>query len=164
MACVSVRIPTVTGGNGPVGPPVFGGRHYFLHNRLWHNDPDAVFVRETLSLGQARAICSWTSLSGQLLSTAIGSLIYPRNAGRCLRRTMSHPGGISRPIDLFEREPAQVWITRDTAGPVRRDVVGLYNWQLPAQTLEVSPQALGLPAAKDYVAFDFWGRSFFAAL
>ncbi len=140
--------------------PVFGGRHYFLHNRLWHNDPDAVFVRETLSLGQARAICSWTSLSGQLFINSDWLVDLPQERWEVLRRTMSHPGGISRPIDLFEREPAQVWITRDTAGPVRRDVVGLYNWQLPAQTLEVSPQALGLPAAKDYVAFDFWGDRF----
>ena len=39
--------------------PLFGGRFYFLHNRVWHNDPDPAYVRESLPLDDARSLCSW---------------------------------------------------------------------------------------------------------
>lgn len=36
--------------------PLFGGRCYFLHNRVWHNDPDPAYVRESLPLDDALAL------------------------------------------------------------------------------------------------------------
>lgn len=140
--------------------PVFGGRHYFLNNRLWQNDPDAVFVRTSIPLEQARAMCSWTALSGQLFVDSDWLPDLPEERWEILRRTIAVHPGVARPVDLFEHEPARIWTLTDTQGPVRRDVVGLFNWTLPALMVDVTPQRLGLPVAKEYVAYDFWGKRF----
>ncbi len=158
-----MRIGLDTGGTWELWSqraPVFGARHYFLHNRLWHNDPDAVFVRTEIPLEQARAICSWTALSGQLFVDSDWLPGLPEERWKILQRTITLHPGVARPVDLFEHEPARIWTVTDTHGPVRRDVVGLYNWTLPAQMVDVTPQRLGLPEAKEYVAYDFWAQRF----
>ena len=36
-----------------------GSTLYFLNGRVWHNDPDPVYVRESNSLNKAQLMCSW---------------------------------------------------------------------------------------------------------
>ena len=44
--------------------------------------------------------------------------------------------------------------------PQRRDVVALYNWGSAPATIACPVERIGLPAAKEYVAFDFWSGRF----
>ena len=47
--------------------PRIASRHYHLNGRIWYNDPDVVYVRNSLSLDQARANASWVAIgAGQL--------------------------------------------------------------------------------------------------
>ncbi len=43
-----------------------GSRLYFLHDQVWHNDPDCLMLREPMTLEQARAWGSWIGITGQL--------------------------------------------------------------------------------------------------
>jgi hypothetical protein len=111
--------------------PVFGGRSYFLHNRLWHNDPDPLYVRPSLAVNVVRMLCSWVTLSGQLSAS---SEIYgdlPPDRLELLKRTMPSHTLTPRPADYFSNPCPAVWLLTDDKSKVRRDVVGYFNWGDP---------------------------------
>jgi hypothetical protein len=134
--------------------PIFGTRHYFLHGRLWWNDPDPVYVRDSIPLKHAQLICSWVALSGQLNLSS--EWIPGLSAERLdvLKRTMPSHHAVARPVDLFEHDLPRVW-TVNTPG---RDVVGLFNWESSEQKFDVPLEQLGLNANTGYFAFDYWGN------
>lgn len=136
--------------------PTFGTRHYFLHGRVWYNDPDPVYVRESIPLNHAQLICSWVALSGQLNLSSEWIPGLPAGRLDILKRTMPSHHAVARPVDLFENDLPSLW-TVNTPG---RDVVGLFNWESKEQRFDVPLEKLGLNASTEYVAFDFWGNKF----
>ena len=48
--------------------PTYGARHYHLNGRVWWCDPDPFYVRDALTLEQARCTASWVALSGLMIS------------------------------------------------------------------------------------------------
>ncbi len=146
-------------GAGHIGAP-HGSRNYFLHGRVWYNDPDCVSVRAGTPLHQAQLNASWTAISGQLFYCSDWLPGLPAERLRILQCTMPAHGLQPRPVDLFESDPARVWLLTDRRAQ-RRDVVALYNWdQQHAATVDCSAASIGLPAASQYVAFDFWADKF----
>lgn len=146
-------------GAGHIGAP-HGSRNYFLHGRVWHNDPDCVSVRASTALDQARLNASWTAISGQLFYNSDWLPDLPADRLDILKRTLPAHGLLPRPVDLFEADPPRIWLLSDPRRPPRRDVVALYNWdQQQAATIACSLDRIGLPAA-EYVGFDFWGDRF----
>ncbi|MHB8971372.1 MAG: hypothetical protein ACYC3X_23795 [Pirellulaceae bacterium] len=155
----AMRIGPDTGA-GHIGAP-HGSRNYFLHGRVWQNDPDCVSVRPSTLLNQARLNASWTAISGQLFYNSDWLPELPAERLDILRRTMPAHGLLPRPVDLFEQDPARIWLLSDTRHTPRRDVVAFYNWdQERATTVTCSTARVGLPAAAEYVAFDFWADKF----
>lgn len=155
----AMRIGPDTGA-GHIGAP-HGSRNYFLHGRVWQNDPDCVSVRASTALDQARLNASWTAISGQLFYCSDWLPELPADRLEILRRTMPAHGLLPRPVDLFEHEPARIWLLTDVRGAARRDVVALYNWdEQQATTVTCAVERLGLPSAVEYVAFDFWADRF----
>jgi hypothetical protein len=134
--------------------PIFGTRHYFLHGRLWWNDPDPVYVRDSMPLAHAQLICSWVALSGQLNLSS--EWIPGLSAERLdvLKRTMPSHQAVARPVDLFDHDLPRLWMVNAPG----RDVVGLYNWESSEQKFDVPLEQLGLNARTEYVAFDYWGN------
>jgi hypothetical protein len=64
-------------------------------------------------------------------------------------------------VDLFENDPARIWLLTDTRQTPRRDVVALYNWnQSKTAIIDCALGRLGLPAEQTFVAFDFWANKF----
>lgn len=96
---------------------VFGSRHYFLHGRIWYNDPDPVYVRAEMPLHHAQLICSWVALSGQLNLSSEWIPGLPPERLNILKRTMPGHGLLPRPADLFENDPPRLWLLTD--GPER---------------------------------------------
>ncbi len=43
---------------------------------------------------------------------------------------------------------------------MRRDIVAFYNWDKERAEISTTPERIGLPPAKEYVAFDFWANKF----
>jgi len=144
--------------------PWHGTNRYFLHGRVWYNDPDPIYVRTKLPLEHARLICSWVTLSGQLNVFSEWLSDLPEDRVSLLRRTMPNHGLCPRPVDLFESELARIWLLTDTRGPVRRDVIGLFNWKEnePAE-VDYSLSRIGLPKAKRFVGYDYWADDFVPA-
>jgi hypothetical protein len=169
---------------------IFGSRHYFMHNRIWHNDPDPVYVRDSMPLKHAQLICSWVALSGQLNLSSEWLPGLPAERLDILKRTMPQHQAIARPVDLFENDPPRVWTVSEERGVYaaspsksrlpqdqsgvsvypalkrpegrapRREVIGLYNWQSAEQSFDIPLEQLGLDGQNEYVAFDYWANEF----
>jgi hypothetical protein len=151
-----MRIGPDTGADWGAILPNFhlGTRLYFLHNRVWHNDPDCLMVRAPLSLTQARSFASWIAVSGSLNLVSEWLPGLPADRLDCVKRSLPNTGLAARPLDLFERMPAQAWHLTDG----RRHVVGLFNWSAsqPA-TATVKLAQLGLATdGASFVGFDYW--------
>lgn len=152
----AMRIGPDTGADWGAVMPNFqvGTSLYFLHNRVWHNDPDCLLVREPLSLTQARTFASWIAFTGylNLVSEWLPSL--PPERLDLVKRSMPNTGLAARPLDLFEHVPAQAWQLTDG----RRQVVGLFNWDAAKSgRAQVRLNQLGYrPAGGQFVGLDYW--------
>ncbi len=134
--------------------PIFGTRHYFLHGRIWWNDPDPVYVRASMPLQHAQLICSWVALSSQLNLSSEWIPGLPAERLAILQRTMPSHNAVARPVDLFEHDLPRIWMVNGTG----RDIVGLFNWESAPARFDVPLEKLGLDAKAEYVAFDYWGN------
>jgi hypothetical protein len=138
-----------------------GSNLYFLNGRVWHNDPDPVYVRESNPLKYAQLMCSWVAVSGSMLTTSYQFAELPPERLDLLKRTMPGPGVFGRPVDLFESDQARIWLLTDTRRNTRRDVIGLFNWEEKKPTEIVYDMGkLGLDPQATYEAFDFWDNKF----
>lgn len=136
--------------------PEFGSRHYFLHGRIWYNDPDPVYVRATMPVKHARLICSWVGLTGQLNLDSEWLPGLPPERLDILKRTMPSHGLRPRPADLFEHDPPRLWLLTDDRRAPRRDVVGIFNWGDKDQSIGCALERLGLDRKTEYEAYDYW--------
>lgn len=142
-----------------------GARHgsnlYFLNRRVWYNDPDPVYVRTTNPLESARMMVSWVAVTGSMLTTSYQFAELPPERLDLLKRCMPTHQGTARPVDLFESDPAKIWLLTDSHGKVRRDVIGLFNWDdQAAAEIQCGMDRIGLQDDVEYAAFDFWGKQF----
>jgi Melibiase len=139
--------------------PTFGSRHYFLNGRVWYNDPDPLYVRDSVPLNHAQLICSWVTISGALNTS---SEWYPGLAPErldLLKRTMPSHGLPARPVDLFDNDLPGIWLLTDDRHAVRRDVIGLFNWESKPKEFVYPLDKMGLDGKTEYAAFDYWKNS-----
>ncbi|MBU6402231.1 MAG: alpha-galactosidase [Verrucomicrobia bacterium] len=150
--------------NGPnwrslLNGPRFGSRQYFLHGRVWYNDPDPVYVRPEVPLAQARLICSWVTLSGQMNFSSEWYPALPPDRLDLLKRTLPSHGLCARPVDLFEEPLPRLWLLTDTRRSPRRDVIGLFNWDDHEYQFDYPLDRIGLERNTEYVAFEYWNNA-----
>ncbi len=146
-------------GAGQIGAP-HASRLWFLNGRVWWNDPDCVSVRASRPLEQARLNATFTAIAGDLFYNSDWMPDLPPERLDILRRCMPAHGLPARPVDVFEQHPARIWHLADTRGSARRNVVAFYNWDRTPATIACTASRIGLPPAKEYVAFDFWANRF----
>lgn len=146
-------------GAGHIGAP-HASRLWFLNGRVWWNDPDCVSVRTSTPLDQARLNATFTAIAGDLFYNSDWIPDLPPERLDILRRCMPSHGLASRPVDVFENQPARTWLLTDTRSSPRRDVMALYNWDKQAVPVDCPAERIGLPPAEEYVAFDFWANKF----
>ncbi len=146
-----------------------GSNLYFLNARVWHNDPDPVYVRASNPLESARWMVSWVAVTGSMLTTSEQFSELPPERLDLLKRAMpsvfrssrSSDTLIARPVDLFRSETPRIWLLTDTRKSVRRDVIGLFNWkEKEAETIVCSMSRIGLDEDRSFVAFDYWANEF----
>jgi hypothetical protein len=141
--------------------PFSGSNLYFLHGRVWYNDPDPIYVSNDVPLDHTRALVSWVTLTGQLNASSENYKALSADRVHLLQRSMPAHGLKARPVDLFEQRIARVWLLTDDRREPRRDVVGLFNWdeKTPAH-ISCPAERIGLPRADRYVGFDYWANEF----
>ena len=76
-----------------------------------------------------------------------------------IKRTIPAHGATARPIDYFDTIMPRMWLVTDTRRAVRRDVLGLYNWENEEHTMDCIATKAGLDPANTYYAFDFWSNA-----
>ena len=136
--------------------PVRGTRLYFLHGRIWWNDPDPCYVRASIPLNHARLITSWVALSGQFNLNSDWLPGLPPERINVLRRTMPAHHAVARPVDYFESILPSIWLVTTNDSATRRDVLGLFNWDSHERQIACGAGKAGLDPNKTYHAFDFW--------
>ncbi len=155
------------GSGSLVTGPIRGSRLYFLNGRVWWNDPDPTYVRESVPLNQARLITSWVALSGDVYLNSDWLPSLPTDRLDIIKRTIPPHGATARPVDYFDTALPRIWLVTDTRHTVRRDVLGLFNWDDRDAQITCGCAKAGLDPAKSYYAFDFWAdrpaRSFSGA-
>lgn len=142
--------------------PLYAGRVYFLHGRVWWNDPDPIYVRDLVPLEEARAIASWVALSGQLNATSEDYADLPPERLELLQKTLPAHGSLNvRPVDYLETEPASIWLLSEKISDKNHYVVGLYNWEKKEKgSVDYALADMGLDEEKDYYGFDYWNDTF----
>jgi hypothetical protein len=128
---------------------------YYLHHRVWHNDPDVLYLDKEFTLDQVRAWASWLAVTGDLYMVSNWLPETPADRLEILKRTIPNHNLKARPVDLYESYPAKVWHLRAGEGEKRRDVVAVFNWGEKPQEIAVSLRRLGL-AAGHYSALEYW--------
>jgi len=140
-----------------------GTRLYFLHNRVWHNDPDCLMLRGPLTIDQARAWGSWIGISGQLNLASEWLPGLPADKLDVVKRSMPNHGLCGRPVDLFKNDPAQVWTLTAGSGEQRKDVIALFNSNdKEPDSVSIELDKLGLPRGGkgSFIGFDYWEDNF----
>lgn len=137
-------------------------RSLYTHNVAWYNDPDVLCVRPPLTLDQARCWASLYGLTGQLLMASDKMYELPPDRVEILKRVF--PPADIKPMCLYpQKGKPRVWhlAARIPGMGLRRDVVGLFNWEERAQTVSLRfadlDPSLGVAPVGVY---DFWNKRY----
>ena len=150
---------------------LFGSRFYFLHNRVWHNDPDPLYTRNSIPISDAQMLASWVTITGQMDTTSETYANLKPERLDIIKRTMPSHNLKARPADYFTNGCPSVWLLSDTKRSARRDVVGLFNWGVPknaythlfqkmSEKFSYDLDWIGLDSESEYVGFEFWTNKF----
>jgi hypothetical protein len=147
--------------------PLRGSRFYFLNGRVWWNDPDPCILRavgsslggNAVTLDQARLTASWVAIAGQFFLISDWLPALPPERLDILKRTMLSHNATARPVDYFDHALPNAWLVTATNDTVRRDVIGVFNFETNRLAVNYSCAKIGLDSGKKYYAFDFWANS-----
>ena len=139
----------------------YAGNLWFLNNRVWYNDPDPLYVRESIPLEKAKWMASWLAVSGVLNTTSMQySHLKPERLD-IIKRTLPAHCYHARPVDVLENKHPAIWQVENQ----RMLVIGLFNWsEKKATTITHSFERLGLDPKKKYEAFDYWENRYLGTL
>jgi len=156
----AMRIGPDNGANveGLLVGPRYGSRNYFLHGRVWWNDPDPVYVRRSLSKAQSELSCTWAAIAGQITVASDELERLPADRLDILKRIMPQHGRQARPVDLFDRDLPRVWIVPATEQLQGHSLVGLFNWDQEKLAIDEPVERFGLDPKTEYAAFEFWSN------
>jgi hypothetical protein len=134
-----------------------GNNLYFLNKRIWHNDPDPVYVRPSIPLNKARWMCSWLAVSGSMHTSSEQYDALPPERLDLLKRCLPSHTATARPADYLDSDHPRVWVAKNH----RLTLLGLFNWNEnqpdeihePLQRLDLNPDT-------PHVAFDYWDNQF----
>lgn len=153
--------------NGPDEPGIirgvdYGTRYYFLNKRVWHCDPDPIYVRSSVPRDRAVSLASFVTLAGQLNATSYQYAELPPDRLELIKRSLpTHDSTESRPVDFLQNDLSNVWMLKDTQRGTERTVIGFFNWdEFKPATHTVELEKLGLDPKKRYVGFDYWNDCF----
>jgi len=136
-------------------------KRYYMHNRLFYNDPDHVVVRDPLTIDQARVLASNVAMSGGLVLAGDDLTKLPKERMNIIKQVMPPFGEAARTVDLFETNDPMI-----SSLEVKRDfenwmVLSVASWdqeKMVKRTVDL--KEAGLDSHTDYLAFEFWEQKF----
>ena len=112
-----------------------------------------------VKLNHAQLLASWVALSGMFNLNSDWLPGLPPERLDILKRCLPSHHATARPVDYFDSVMPGIWLATDTSQSVRRDVLGLYNWDSEPKLIGYDAAKAGLDGTKTYYAFDFWSKS-----
>lgn len=133
-----------------------------LHRRWWWNDPDCLMVRNydtTLNDEEVRSNLSLVGLSNGLMisSDDLTRLPLARQKWVALLTPLLGAGG--RPLDLLEREMAELYVLPLEKNGMRWQDVAVFNWSDKPAARNLDLLKLGYKAGERLHIFDFWQKT-----
>ncbi|HEY2805262.1 MAG TPA: glycoside hydrolase family 36 protein [Gemmatimonadales bacterium] len=143
-------------------------RRAHMHGRAWRNDPDALVVREPLTIEEARAWASVIALSGQMTLASDRLDRLPPERLEILMRTMPAQPVRGRALDLLAAPPASAPALPAGETPALRLapglilchprddwwMLGLINWSDTPKRMSADLVGAGVSGA--FAAYDVW--------
>ncbi len=133
-----------------------------LHRRWWWNDPDCLMVRNydtTLNDEEVRSNLSLVGLSNGLMisSDDLTRLPLARQKWVALLTPLLGAGG--RPLDLLEREMAELYVLPLEKNGMCWNDVAVFNWSDKPAARNLDLLKLGYKAGERLHIFDFWQKT-----
>ncbi len=130
-----------------------------LHQRWWWNDPDCLMVRNydtTLTDDEVKSNLSLVGLSGGLMISSDDLTRLPDERQKLVGLLTPVLGSGGHPLDLLEREMAEMYLL-----PVEREWgswqdLALFNWEDRPRDRVVNLELLGYQRGEKVQIFDFW--------
>lgn len=139
----------------------YAGNLYFLNNRVWYNDPDPYYVRETNPLNKARWMVSWQAVSGVMSTTSVQYSMLSSERLDIIKRALPTHKYNARPVDILENEKPMLWTVENE----RMVILGLFNWsEKDSIRIKYSFDRMGLKPDVTYHSFDFWENRYLGKL
>ena len=101
-----------------------GSNLWFCNGRIWHNDPDPIYVREQTPEAIVRWMASWVAVAGTMVTVSEQFDTLPPERLDLIRRVLPAHAATARPCDIWATDRPQVWKASDE----RMVLVGLFNW------------------------------------
>lgn len=137
---------------------------FYTHRKLFVNDSGNVLtVDQPIPLSHARINATIHGMSGG--PTMLGDDIRVISEERLalIKATLPRPMDVATPVDLFTSPSPvgpRIFHRRIQKAWGRFDVVAVYNLSDKPEAITVDVAALGLDPAREYLAWEFWGRKF----
>ena len=135
-------------------------KRYYLHGKLFHNDPDHLVVREPLTLDQARVVATNVAMSGgQVLA---GDELYklPPERLQIIKQVLPPYGKAAKPIDLFETNMPGMNVLKIEREFETWWILSVVNWESKPVTKIIDLAQAGLELNTEYWAYEFWEQAF----
>ncbi|WDI43766.1 alpha-galactosidase [Bremerella sp. P1] len=137
--------------------PKFAGNYWFLHRRVWYNDPDPFYVRESAPLSHVQCMASFLAVSGMMNTTSMQYAELPAERLDVIKRTLPSHELFVRPVDVLERDTPAWWVVRND----ELTIVGAFNWnQRDKVVLEETLENIGLDSSGNYEVYDYWANKY----
>ncbi len=158
------------------GPRAFLGEsapgttmRFFYNSRVFWNDCDNIHVYKydrghIVPYGEAKVRANFHAIAGSTMYPSEAfDVLYPADRLELLKRVSPPTADAAYPVDLFVRNPAQVWNM-----PVERpfgawNIIAVFNFGPESDDFTVVLDAekdLRLDPAKIYLVYEFWSRKF----
>ena len=168
---------------------VLGSANRFFYNgRVFWNDGDGFHIYKYVepdgkhyTAEQAKVVANFRAIADNtiLISEAFDEE-YPPDRIELLKRISPPTMDVAYPVDLFVRQPAQIWNMPIERNFGRWNVIGVFNYTHPLKVEHLSNSLIQMLAGEDdtpfateldaeidlrldpqkeYVAYEFWSRS-----
>ena len=132
-----------------------------LHQRWWWNDPDCLMVRNydtTLGDDEVISNLSLVGLSGGLLISSDDLTRLPVERQKLVALLTPLLGVSGRPLDLLEREMAELYVLPLKKNGMSWQDVAVFNWSAGSADRSLDLSRLGYEAGQKLHVFDFWRK------
>jgi alpha-galactosidase len=127
---------------------------YWMHNRLWANDPDCLLVRETdtqMAGDEVRALATVIAMTGGMVLDSDNLPKISDARREIISQLLPVYGKSAVPVDMFQT-PDVPWLLSLDCGT--HTLLSVFNWGDESAEIEVT-----LPGSPHHV-FEFWEREY----